>query len=367
MLDVLHVIPFLWSGAGRVLTRLCERQAGRLRVGMVTSARARGERDWPDYRRTLARAGVSHSRIDFFSRDPESFWTGARQLANLIDRERPAVVHTHAGVPAAAAAIARGWTAHEFRIVAQFYSWGLGRPAWMDDMDLWGFAHADRVVCSAEAYRRRLVEGGVDRRRICLVPWGVDVTDGRPEPARGTLRPVIGFVGRIEPRKRQLELVRVVAALRKRQPDLCLELVGPTADAEYEQAIRAEVARRGLGPAVRLLGKVRDPLAHVSGWDLFVSLSSDEGQGMAVLEAMELGTPVAAQTVAGVEDVVSRGAHAFPIDPRAGTAAIAARLRDLLADPVRLARAGRLGRAFVHARYSWDTTDARINAAYRHR
>jgi glycosyltransferase involved in cell wall biosynthesis len=365
VLDVLHVIPLLWSGAGRVLTRLCVLQSRSLRVGIVTATRSGVERDWPEYRRALLRAGVGHARIDFFARDAETFWTGARALAALIDRERPAIVHTHAGVPAAAAAVARTLSARPFRTVAQFYSWGLNRPDWMNEMDLWGFRRADRVLCSADAYRRLLVLGGVEPRRIIMVPWGVDAT---PERSCGTSpgRPLtLGFVGRIEPRKQQLQLVRVAAGLRRWWPDVRLDLVGPSTDSAYDAAIREAITVSGMDGRVRLLGKVKNPADHVARWDLFVSLSRDEGQGMAILEAMEMGIPVAASAVSGVEDFVSRGRHAFPLPVGLTTGQITRRLRAILERRERMTDTGRRGRAFVRRHYGWTQTLERVLSAYR--
>jgi glycosyltransferase involved in cell wall biosynthesis len=365
VLDVLHVIPLLWSGAGRVLTHLCTMQARSLRVGIVTAGRSNGERDWPEYRRALSRAGVRHTRIDFFARDSQSFWNGSRTLAALIDRERPRVVHAHAGAPAAAAAVARTLVSRPVRIISHFYSWGMGRPTWMNDMDMWGLRQADRVVCSAEAYRRVLVAGGVAPRRIVMIPWGVETTGTRTRVDSRKPFPVLGFVGRVEPRKGQLQLVRAVAGLRSRWPAIRLDLVGPTADPSYEAAIREQITRTGLDGHVRLLGKVTRPASHVAGWDLFVSLSCDEGQGMAILEAMELATPVAAAAVAGVEDFVSRGDHAFVLPPEPTTKQVTDRLRAILVDRERLEETGRRGRAFVHRDYGWPRTFEEILALYR--
>lgn len=95
---VLHVIPFLWSGAGGVVTRLCEVQAEKRAVAIVTTGVSGDMRDWPAYRRRLTRAGVTHHTIDFFHRDGAAFWSGVDALATLLRRIRPAIVHAHAGV-----------------------------------------------------------------------------------------------------------------------------------------------------------------------------------------------------------------------------------------------------------------------------
>ena len=150
LVGILHVIPALWSGAGEVVTHLCERQSRRYDVAIATSAYKGPLQDWPAYRRRLRRAGVRLIQLDTFSREPQVFWSSADTLGHLTRDWTPDVVHTHAGVPACVFACA----VHPpgIRHVAQLYSWGAGRPVWMNQMDVWGFRQADRVVCSARRY-----------------------------------------------------------------------------------------------------------------------------------------------------------------------------------------------------------------------
>jgi glycosyltransferase involved in cell wall biosynthesis len=94
-----------------------------------------------------------------------------------------------------------------------------------------------------------------------------------------------------------------------------------------------------------------------------VSLSSDEGQGLAILEAMALGVPVAARPVAGVEDYFRPGVN--------GIAVRSSRAREVadvvvsaLRDRPRLARMALRARADVRRRYSWDQTVHSIERVY---
>src|SRR4029077_16312613 len=89
--------------------------------------------DWPAYRRRLRAAGVRHASIDTFARTPEVLWRSVERLRDLARTWAPDVVHTHAGVPTLAWALAR--SSHRPRHVAHMYSWGAGRPVWMNDMD----------------------------------------------------------------------------------------------------------------------------------------------------------------------------------------------------------------------------------------
>ncbi len=212
MSRILHVVPALWSGAGQVVTRLCETQADAHDVAIVTSDRRGSDGDWSCYRQTLVARGVAHHPIDFLSRAPKTFAASVDALGALVRHWRPHVVHAHAGVPTAGAAAARAWTIAPYRLVAQCYSWNPDRPEWMDRQDLEAFAQADAVICSARAYARRLEQGGVDGARLIYLPWGVShrafdsAAADRGQLAAQTHRRVIGCVGRVEPRKGQLEL-----------------------------------------------------------------------------------------------------------------------------------------------------------------
>jgi len=362
---ILHVIPFLWSGAGGVVTRLCEDQARHGPVTVVTTGARGAHPDWPAYRARLRRAGVAHRTIDFYHRDHATFWSSAAALSRLITRLAPGVIHAHAGVPACGAAIARRMSGVPSRLIGQMYSWGPDRPQWMNDQDLWGFGACDRVICSAGAYWDLLVNGGVAERRLTYLPWGLPLErlpyrGERPVDAQA---PTIGFVGRIEPRKGQLGLVNAFAELRKRCPRARLELVGPTADAAYARDVRSAVRRAGLSRAVTLTGAVPDVAARMGAWDLFVSMSSDEGQGLAVLEAMALGVPVVARPVAGIVDFLVEQRTGFAIRSTAAPR-VARTMASALASP-RLRAVRKKARQMVERQYDWAATVRTIEAVYR--
>jgi glycosyltransferase involved in cell wall biosynthesis len=364
-MKILHVIPVLWSGAGEIVTRLCERQARHSEVTIATSACKGPLRDWPAYRRRLRDAGVRVIRIDTFSRDPQVFWTSVDSLGRFTRDWRPDVVHTHAGLPACAVACAS--RSPGARHVAQMYSWGEGRPAWMNDMDVWGFRQADRVVCSARRYETMLNEAGVSRRRLAYVRLGVDVTRIDAALARRRREPRdrhIGFVGRVEPRKGQLELIRAFGLAHRRMPDLHLDLVGPVADAAYAARCRAEAKRRGVAGRVTWHGYVRNVPAIVAGWRLFVSLSLDEGQGLAVQEAMAAGVPVLAVQAAGVEDYLTDGRTGILVSNRQARC-VSAAMVDAFREPASLARLAAAGARLIRRDYSWEQCESAFDRLYR--
>ena len=361
---IVHVTPFLWSGAGGALVRLAEaqREAGAA-VTVVTAGRSRGGSDWPALRQRLRRAGVAHVRLDFFAREPNVFWPAVEQLEKLLIRADAKVAHAHAGVPACALAVCRDGGAWRGAAVGHLNSWGVGRPAWMDTMDAWGLARLDRVVCISRAYQARLARLGVARGRLRYVPWGVDLLERVAEPrAASEARPIVGFVGRIEPRKNQVALVEAFASVRQRWPNLALELVGPIADHGYADALTRAVTDAGLDDAVHLTGGVPDVARFVRRWCAFLSASTDEGQGLAVLEAMALGVPVVAAKVRGIEDYLD--AASGVVVPRPTPAGLARGLGRVLEGPGATLARSRRARRLVVRRYNWPTTLAALADVY---
>jgi glycosyltransferase involved in cell wall biosynthesis len=371
---VVHVIPFLWSGAGRVVTRLCEEQAARgVEVHLATTGRSGAERDWPAYRRRLRQAGVTWHPLNTFDRRPESLWPTVNLASQLLDRLRPDVIHAHAGVPTLVATLAtssgascsRGrWSLRKPRVVGQMYSWGPNRPGWMDTMDLLAFGRADRVVVSANRYERLLLDGGVRKSTLAYIPWGVDAQGGGASAARPSAPQVrVGFVGRIEPRKDQLTLVETIPHLVERGVNAHLTLVGPDGEAVLGVAVRAHVTTLGLSERVRITGAVRTVATHLRSLDVFVSLSRDEGQGLAVLEAMGAGVPVLARPAAGLEDFLVDGSNGVWITGATPRAVAHAIIR-ALSDRPRLARMAGRARRMVERRYTWPATLQALETVY---
>ena len=316
---ILHLIPFLWSGAGDVLTRLAVSQRQKATVAVVTSGRSKGESDWESYRTRLNVAGIEHFEIDLFDRAPAVFWQSVSEVREAIANFYPDVVHCHAGVPATAAAIVRDSGPKKFTLIGTLNSWGRNRPEWMDTMDLWGLGRCDRLHCISEDYRQILMKSGIAADRIRLIPWGlalekIRAASSEDEPSQSS-RKRLGFVGRVEPRKGQLALVEAFDRLRKAGTDAHLELIGPIADRDYAEQIRDTIKARELNDRVVIRGRVSNVYSNVGTWDLFVSLSSDEGQGMAILEAMALGVPVVSSNIAGVRDFLEHQDNGLVVDP----------------------------------------------------
>jgi glycosyltransferase involved in cell wall biosynthesis len=157
-----------------------------------------------------------------------------------------------------------------------------------------------------------------------------------------THRPLALFLGRVAHEKNIDFLLRMLAALRHRVPDVLLVIAG---EGPAEAHLRARVAALGLGEHVMFVGYLdrRGGLADCyRAADVFVFASRTETQGLVLLEAMAQGTPVVSTAVMGTVDVLA-GAEGALVVPEDETA-FAVAVESVLKDPVRRAELGERAR-----------------------
>lgn len=132
---------------------------------------------------------------------------------------------------------------------------------------------------------------------------------GVPRGGRTAGRSVL-HVGRLSPHKRQDELIRVVALLRRhRVADATLTLIGEPVNPGYQRALE-ELAERLAPGAVSFRSSVTDDdlAAAFAGAGAFATLSEHEGFCVPLLEAFAAGVPVVARPSGGIPEVAGDAA-----------------------------------------------------------
>ena len=186
------------------------------------------------------------------------------------------------------------------------------------------------VLCDSDAVARRAAALGAPPARLRTVYCPVEALPAVPRPVWAGAGAVVGFVGRIEPRKGVLDLLRALAILRRTRPDARLVLVGDDdlgASATYRRDVAEGVTT--LGPAVVALGRVEDARPLMPWFDVMCVPSHAEPFGTVAAEALAAGVPVVATRSGGMEEYVSaeRNGALVPVgDPTALAAALAATL-----------------------------------------
>lgn len=199
-----------------------------------------------------------------------------------------------------------------------------------------------------------------------IVPNGVDISRFETS-ARGEAREIFGIpadtrviasVGRLSPEKGYDTLLRAMESVVQCCPR-CLLLLAGDGPQRTELQQQASV----FGGQVRLLGAQEDVAPLLAAADVFAAPSRSEGQGIAVLEAMAAGLPVAASGVGGLVEVVADGRTGLLVPPD-DPPALAEALCTLLLSPEVGAEMGREGRRVVAERYSLDAMAEAVRAVY---
>lgn len=211
-----------------------------------------------------------------------------------------------------------------------------------------------------------LEDMGLDRERVRLIPSGVDVEGAARSVAPagvldGRAGPLIGYVGRVDPRKGVQYLVQAMVEVRRRHPGAQLVLAGGSRHG-YERGMRELIARLGLTDCVHLLGRVEgDILPYYKLFDVVAIPSLSEGIPITLGEAMASGVPVVITRLPGVLPFVKPADLVHWAEP-GDASSLCAALDEALRDPARDDRVRR-ARAFIEA-HSWSAVARRHAAAY---
>ena len=158
---------------------------------------------------------------------------------------------------------------------------------------------------------------------------------------------VVGFVGRIEPRKGPLDLVRAAPLIRQGAPGTRLVVVGGDpfgSDPDYSRAVieSDEIEHHPWSDDAASL------MRHL---DVLVLPSYEEPFGTVLAEAMAVGTPVVATNVNGLPEVVEDGVTGRLVAP-GRPEELAGAVLDVLAHKREMGAAARdLARRFDAATY----------------
>jgi D-inositol-3-phosphate glycosyltransferase len=301
-------------------------------------------------------------------------------LARTWDRERPDVVHAHFWMSGMAAQIG----AHEqgVPVVQTFHALGTVKRRHQGRRDTSPHERVGierqigrscaRVLATCGDEVHELAETGVPPGRVSVVPCGVDAERFHPGahsagvPERRERHRLLAC-GRLVPRKGYDKAIRALT----RVPATELLIVGGPEpgqlDTDPEAArLRRLAERAGLGDRVRLLGAV-DPdhmPGLMRGCDLVLCTPVYEPFGIVPLEAMACGVPVVATDVGGHRDTVADG-HTGRRVPSGDPWAIAAAVRELLADEPLRSRMGAAGRERALARYTWQRVADGVEQVYQ--
>jgi phosphatidylinositol alpha-mannosyltransferase len=284
------------------------------------------------------------------------------QVRQLLERERFDLLHFHEPfVPFLSLFLLR-----ESRSVnvATFHAYAGFSPSYeLGSRVMGGYAARlhGRIAVSAAArhFIDRFFPGDYK-----VIPNGVDVTrfaSAVPIARWQDGTPNVLFVGRHEPRKGLLDLLKAHRILRRTGAGNRLLVVG---SGPQEREARRYVATRGL-QEVEFLGRVSDAekAQLFRTVDVFAAPATGrESFGIVLLEAMAAGAPIVASDIHGYKGVVRRGREGLLVPPR-DPKELAGAIARLLGDPPLRARMSAAGRLRADD-FSWPRVASRVEEYY---
>jgi teichuronic acid biosynthesis glycosyltransferase TuaC len=276
-----------------------------------------------------------------------------RHVQELHRRTPIQVLHAHAALPCGVAAMrladdlrvpfvvtVHGLDAYSRRQVGRLFG------EWCARRSLQVYQRAACVLCVSGRVREQVGGPGI---RTQVVYNGVD--PDRFSPVHGLpAAPLLLSIGNLIRTKGHELVLRAMAALRHRYPDLRCEIVGGGPDESRLQGLARDL---GLGNSVAFLGRcsraqTADALRRCT---LFVLPSSYEGLGCVYLEAMASGKPAIGCRGQGIEEVVRSGENGWLVDPGSLEQIVQA-VSELLRDPELRDRLGVSARRTILERFT---------------
>lgn len=250
---------------------------------------------------------------------------------------------------------------------------GLRLRALADSLERWAWRSADRVLTVTEVLRDMVVAAGADRRRVEVIPNGIDPLRYGHSPERAespdgdAVTPhavTLGFVGFVRDWHGLDDVVRQMAAYRG-TPALRLVVVG---DGPARADLERQAASLGIADRVRFTG-IADPAAVpalVAGFDIalqpkVVAYASP----LKVFDYMAAGRAIVAPDQPNIREILEHRRTALLFDPTEPGAVWRAIL-ELIQDPgLRASLGAAAERRIAERNHTWGGNADRIAALAR--
>lgn len=291
----------------------------------------------------------------------------ARYVA--MKRRIPYIVSLHGGLFDVPMEEAQSWTAP----AKGCYEWGKILGWWVGSRRVLDDAAA--IVCVGEEERAQTALHYPSKKVIHL-PNGVDparfstgngeafrLKHGIPHSAY-----VVLTVGRIDPQKNQLLLLKVFPELRKIHADAHGLIIGPITNEPYYEKLEKQVQSLGISDRITIVSGLssnsQDLVDAYHAADVFLLPSIHEPFGIVILEAWAAGLPVIASRVGGIPSFAVDGKDALLFDIHSENSLTGA-FHALVKDPEEARKIALAGHKKACNQYSWDRVSERLVEIYQ--
>lgn len=314
--------------------------------------------------------------------------TLAKRLGEIIESERPDILHAHSPALNGLAALRAG---KKYGIPVVYECRAFWEDAAVDHgtsreggiryrltraLETKVFREANAVTTICEGLRSDIVSRGISSEKVTVIPNAVDVEDFEfGLPPDGKLldslalrdKTVLGFIGSFYAYEGIPLLLESLSLLIKKSPDIVLLLVGGGPE---DALIKSKIRELNLDSNVVLTGRV--PHDQVQDYynlvDIFVypRLSmrlTDLVTPLKPLEAFAQGRLVVASNVGGHKELIVHGETGYLFEAD-NAIALSDTISQVLAQKDQWPEIHAAGRRYVESQRTWELSVARYRAVY---
>lgn len=373
---VLRIIARMNVGGPAIHAALLSRRLDptRYETLLATGSLARGEAGYLDLFGQRVEAMVE---IPDLGREihPVRDLRAYRALAELIQRYKPDIVHTHT----AKAGLLGRLAARRARVPVVIHTFhGHVLQGYFSKPTEELFVRAERhlarsssaLIAVSAKVRDELLARGIGRPgQFQVIPLGFDLSPflrvggptgelhaelGLPESS-----PIVAIVARLVPIKAHDVFLSVFEKVLSKFPDAIAVLAG---DGERRAELEALARSKGIFEKTRFLGWRQDLARVYSDARVVMLTSRNEGSPVTLIEAMACARPVVATRAGGVAELVGDAGFVCDIDD---VEALSRGVKQVLADPALAADLGARGRARVARTFDQNRLVDDIDSLYQ--
>lgn len=167
-----------------------------------------------------------------------------------------------------------------------------------------------KVICVSASVAESVLNRGVPKAKVVIINNSVNITQSKcTKDITGKDTDVI-FVGRLSPEKGIAIFLSAIKLVQKSKPDLQVVIIG---DGNEKNLAVSLIKVLGLEKNIKLVPKLENGavLTEIKKAKVLVNTSFTESFGIAVLEAMAVGTPVVVPDLEGPKEITNNGEAGF--------------------------------------------------------
>ncbi len=297
----------------------------------------------------------------------EADFRAALAIRRLVKQQNYDLVHSHTS-HAHTLAFWASMGRRPVRLVTRRVEYSIFRNSFLGLNRIKYRRMSDAFIAISKRIKHVLVSDGIPEKLIHVIHSGVpsnpDISGARRLRAEFDIDeqdPVLLSVAHLSPEKGHDILVQAMSEVAKSIPAFRLMIVG---DGKCRPDLESMVQKLGLEHQVTFTGFRNDVGAFYDLATCFVSSSTAEGLGSAVLDALAAGVPVVAAAAGGIPEIVENG-HTGILVPPSDPEKFAQGIVDFFSRPERARAMAANGRDLIQERFSVDVMVKETVALYR--